>query len=72
MPKADHWTEGLELFQSTVAPLEVTVYRSEIDNVLVIEIDTPGLAGDDVENEVPRLRIYLNDGSVWGNPPQGG
>lgn len=44
------------------APIEVTVYRSRIDGALVVEIDTvPGTG---------RVRVNLNDGTLWDSDPE--
>jgi hypothetical protein len=52
---------------------EITVYRSPKDDVLVVEIETleaTTAAGTATgANDVPRLRVYVNDGAVWEHPP---
>lgn len=49
--------------------LEIGAYLSPEDNVLVIHVDSPGVEDDD---KGPRLRMYLNDGDVYANPPYPG
>lgn len=42
------------------------VYVSEEDQVTVVHVDTAGME----ENcEGPRIRVYLNDGVIFENPP---
>lgn len=43
---------------------DADIFRSAIDGEWIVQIDTP-LDGDDV----PRLRVYLNDGTIWNNGP---
>lgn len=47
--------------QQDQLPAEITVYRSNIDNALVIEIDTYETTG--------HTRIYLNDGTIFDADP---
>lgn len=46
--------------------VEVEMYLSPKDNVLVIDIMTEGL--EDSEDGEPRCRIYLNDACLHENP----
>jgi hypothetical protein len=41
-------------------------YRSEVDQALVVHIDTEGIP-DDGEHG-PKIRIYLNDNPVYEDP----
>lgn len=46
--------------------LEVTVYRSEIDGKLVVDIASPDLADEDHDKwGVPIVRVNVNDEVVW-------
>ncbi len=45
--------------------LSVEVVRSCEDETVVVFIDTPGVPED---SEGPRLRVYLNEDSIWENP----
>ena len=50
----------------------VTLQRSRRDGMILIEIDTAELEGDDVfEGNVPKLRLAVND-SVEETTPDGG
>lgn len=42
--------------------VETTVYRSDIDGAIVIEIDTQPASG--------HVRINLNDGTIWDRDPE--
>jgi len=44
---------------------EIEVLTST-DGTLIVQIDTPEMAEDD---NGPILRVYLNDGELWDNPP---
>lgn len=46
--------------------VEITIYQSEADGTVVVEIDTPGLPED---SDGPRIRVNLNDGAIFENPP---
>jgi hypothetical protein len=46
----------------------VEVTRSELDGTIVIQIDTGGCPED---RDGPLCRIYLNDASLYENPPYG-
>jgi hypothetical protein len=54
------------LAKADAAGVQVTIDQSDIDGVIVVLIDTPGLA-DDAEG--PIIRIYLNDQPLVENPP---
>jgi hypothetical protein len=41
-------------------------YRSPVDGVAVVHVDTAGVPEDDAG---PRVRVYVNDGPVFENPP---
>jgi hypothetical protein len=43
-------------------PLETCVYRSRVDGAIVVEVETEAGLG--------RLRITLNDGTVWDGDPE--
>lgn len=47
--------------------LEVSVYRSERDDSLVVDIIGP-LDGDLDENGVPKLRVWLNEARLYEHP----
>ena len=48
--------------RTTDIEIDVTVYRSNIDGKIVIDIDTQNLTGADVYgNGVPRLTLRIND-----------
>lgn len=52
--------------------LEITVYRSEIDGRIVIELDTSELAErDNHPYGVPNLVLYVNDERNEVNPEGG-
>lgn len=42
--------------------VETTIYRSDVDGAVVIEIDTQAEAG--------HVRINLNDASIWDRDPE--
>jgi hypothetical protein len=47
--------------------VEVVAYRGK-DGTLVVEIDgSDGLRGENEQG--PVLRVYLNDGAIFENPP---
>lgn len=46
------------------APIEVTIYRSKIDGALVVDVDTVPDTG--------RVRVNLNDGTIWTGDPEVG
>lgn len=48
--------------------LEVSVYRSEKDGSLVVDISGPG-DEDCGEGGIPRLRVWLNEGRLYEHPP---
>lgn len=66
-------TPETEVFQSE-AGLSVTIARSEVDGVLVVFIDgadgydADGNGGREDEHG-PILRVHLNDGPIYANPP---
>ena len=44
------------------AGLEVSIYRSAINDKLVVEIDSSGLAEEDTfDGGVPRIVVYVNE-----------
>lgn len=45
---------------------EVTISKSPADGTVVVEIDTPRIAEN---SEGPEVRVYLNDGCLFENPP---
>ena len=45
------------------------VYKSEKDAVTVVHVDTVGMPED---SEGPLIRVYLNDGLLYENPPYPG
>lgn len=49
--------------------VEVTIFRG-IDDKLVVEIDTAGVADSDSsdDQDVPLMRVYVNEGKVWEGP----
>jgi hypothetical protein len=48
--------------------LEIVVYRSPEDGTLVVEIDgSDGARGENANG--PVMRVYLNDGPIFENPP---
>lgn len=57
------------MFDNVITPedagMEITVYRAEADNVLVLHIDTPHMTED---TNGPILRVYLNDEPIYENP----
>jgi hypothetical protein len=61
------WTRAVEVPDYG----RVTLYRSEQDGSLVVEIDTPDAAGErwSGPDDVPYLRVHVNDGLVWANGP---
>ena len=46
--------------------LTVHLYRSELDNELVVDIDSSGLEDDDqiVDTAEPKIRIYVNEARI--------
>ena len=46
--------------------VDVEVTTSELDGTPVVQIDTPDLAED---ARGPKVRVYLNDGTLYENPP---
>ena len=56
---------GRQVGQMMFEGLGVTVYRSENDDVLVVEVGSAEVAGTDQrEDGVPRLRILCNDALI--------
>lgn len=57
-------------FESSTAPnlgIDFTTYISEVDGTIVVHIDTNDRIPEDSNG--PRIRVYLNDGSLYENPP---
>ena len=54
----------LILSKETQLP-KIEIYKSEKDNVTVVEIDTTAIPEDKVG---PIIRVYLNDGVIFENP----
>jgi hypothetical protein len=52
----------------TAHDITITVDHAESDGTVVVFIDTPSLPED---SEGPFIRVYLNDGIVFENPPFG-
>lgn len=46
--------------------VEINFYYSDVDGTLVVEIETERYLEDD---EGPLLRVWLNDGCIYENPP---
>ena len=67
IPKDDNLDlKTLEKAQQLLDGLSFDVYEAASDGTLVIHVDTDE---EREENEQgPMLRLYLNDGLVWGNP----
>jgi len=49
--------------------IEVSAYLSPEDGVVVVHVDTPNI---DEDGKGPLIRLYLNDDSVFENPPYPG
>lgn len=50
----------------------IDVYRSPADYALVIDVNTPDVEvakANAMPDGTPRIRISVNDGAVWENPP---
>lgn len=46
--------------------VEVFVTRSELDNVIVVQIDGPREEADIRQGDgVPRMRVWLNEATLW-------
>lgn len=56
----------VESVTMVVGLFEITVYKSPVDGVQVLEIDTTEVPED---ASGPRCRIYLNDAALHENPP---
>lgn len=46
-------------------PLDVATYRSEMDGALCVQIDGPHDENDLNADTSPRMRIYLNDATIY-------
>ena len=57
---------GSSLLGLGLEGLEISIDRSDVDNTLVIFIDTEGV---DEDGDGPKCRIYLNDHPLHENPP---
>lgn len=52
---------------------QITVYRSEADGAVVVEIDTTDERCPTIgDHAVPMMRVHVNDDPVWLNPPHPG
>lgn len=48
--------------------MEVTLHRSETDNVIIVDIKCTGDLDLDEDGVKPRARIYLNEDTLYENP----
>lgn len=47
----------------------VEITKSELDGTVVVQIDTGKIAEDSWDKHGPKIRVYLNDGTLYENPP---
>lgn len=59
--EADHDELGNAIITADLGPVEVSVYTSQDDGALVVQIDSPTLE----TREHPSLRVYLNDTTLY-------
>jgi hypothetical protein len=53
--------QGNTVVTADLGPLEVSLYTSQDDGAMIVQIDSPTLEG----SEQPTLRVYLNDTTLY-------
>jgi len=63
LAKLDTGTDelGNTVINADMGPLEVSIYTSQDDGAMIVQIDSPTLE----DSEHPTLRVYLNDTTLY-------